>query len=130
MKNLTAALALILFSMSTADAGLEGYVCTVVAFSRLTTDGSMTSDAKDPIVGKEFTVDRKSGKIVGRYIGSTGFDTQVVDGGSDKQSFKVFAKNPWGFLHVLYLEIQEYQKGPRKPFLLVDGSVVYSGTCQ
>jgi len=90
----------------------------------------LVGDAKDPIIGQEFTVDRKSGKITGKYIGSTGFNAEVLDSGSDKQSFKVLARNPWGFLHVLYLEIQEFHKEHRKPFLLVDASIVYAGTCQ
>lgn len=130
MKRCVAAFLLALFYVSAADAGIESYVCTVGSFGRLTNEGKLASDAKDPIVGKEFTVDRKSGKIIGRYIGTTGFDTKVLDGGFDKQSFKMLAKNPSGFPHVLYLEIQEFRKEPRKPFLLIDGSIIYSGTCQ
>jgi len=118
------------FYVSAADAGSDGYVCTVESFNRLTNEGTLVGNAKDPIIGQEFTVDRKSGKIIGKYIGSAGFNTEVLDSGSGNQSFKVLARNPWGFLHVLYLEIQEFHKEPRKPFLLVDASIVYTGTCQ
>jgi hypothetical protein len=51
-----------------AYAAQEGYVCHIDAFSRLQNDGTMNLDTTDPIVGKEFTVDRRSGKILGRYI--------------------------------------------------------------
>ncbi|QPD02489.1 MAG: hypothetical protein Nkreftii_000263 [Candidatus Nitrospira kreftii] len=110
-------------------AGQEGYVCRIDAFSRLQNDGTMNSDTKDPIVSKEFTVDRRSGKILGRYLSSNGFDTEVLDAGSKQQSFKVIAKNSFGFLHILYLEIMEFSDQLPKPFLLIAGSAVYSGRC-
>jgi hypothetical protein len=112
-----------------AHAAQEGYVCHIDAFSRLQNDGTMISDPKDPIVGKEFTVDRRSGKILGRYLSSNGFDTEVLDTGSKQQSFKVIAKNSFGFTHIMYLEIMEFSDQFSKPFLLTAGSAVYSGRC-
>ena len=129
MRIVTLVTALIFYA-SGAHAGAGSYVCTVAAFNRLTNEGILTADSKDPIIGKEFAVDRSTGKIIGRYIGTQGFNTQVLDSGSDNQSFKMLATNPVGFLHVLYLEIQEFNKGLKKPFLLVDAAIVYSGSCQ
>lgn len=114
---------------SRAYAAQEGYVCHIDAFSRLQNDGTMNLDTTDPIVGKEFTVDRRSGEVLGRYISSNGFRTEVLDAGSKQQSFKVIAKNSFGFLHIMYLEIMEFSDQLSKPFLLVIGSVVYSGRC-
>jgi hypothetical protein len=112
-------------------AGSEGYVCTVATFSRLADDGTLRSDGDDPIIGQEFTVDRQSGKIIGRYMASGGYTTTVLDFGSSSQTFKVLAKTPEGlFVHILYLEIQEFRKEILKPFLLVDSSLVYSGRCK
>ncbi len=114
---------------SEGHARSNSYVCTVEGVSRLADEGTLKGSPDDPIVGKEFTVDRESGKIIGRYIGSDGFNTQVLDPGSDVQSFKVLATNRTGFLHVLYLEIMEFAKGMLKPFLLIQSSLVYSGRC-
>lgn len=116
--------------IGTSHAGSQAYICTVTAFHRLADDGNLSSSTEDPIVGKVFTVDRESGKIIGKYISSTGFETKVLDSGSEKQSFKVVATNPLGFLHVLYLVIEEFQRELRKPFILFDGTSAYSGTCE
>jgi hypothetical protein len=109
-------------------AGSHSYVCTVEGFNRLTHEGTLKASLDDPIIGKEFTVDRKSGKIIGRYIGSDAFDLQVLDPGSLNQSFKVMGTTR-PFLHVLYLQIEEFVEEGLKPFLLIDGSLVYSGRC-
>jgi hypothetical protein len=126
--------ATIFFYPNAVHAGSDGYICTVAALSRLADDGTLSRKANDaandPIIGKVFIVDRDIGKIIGNHINSRGFDTKVLDRGSDQQSCKVLTTNPLGFLHVKYLEIQEFHEGPRKPFLLVDGSAVYSGTCE
>lgn len=66
------ALFTVLFS-GQAQPAQEGYVCHIDAFSRLQNDGTMNLDTTDPIVGKEFTVDRRSGKILGRSYLVTDF---------------------------------------------------------
>lgn len=118
------------FLSASALAGVDSYVCTISSFSWLRDDGILVSDPKDPIIGEEFTVDRTTGKIIGRYMSSTGFRTEVLDAGSTRQAFKVLARNSAGFLHVLYLEIQEFHNAVRKPFILVQGTLVYGGACE
>jgi hypothetical protein len=128
-------LATIVFSIgllvSPAFGGTESYVCSVSSLKTLRDDGALTADnPKDPITGQEFTVDRITGKIIGKYLESTGYQTRVLDSGSDQQSFKMIGTSSPGYLHVLYLQIDEFRKARLKPFVLVDNSLVYSGTCQ
>jgi len=114
-------------------AGQEGYVCTIAKRHSIENDGTLDSAVRTPIVKKilesEFTVDRQSGKIIGVYVSTGGYKTEVLDIGSKQQSFKVLARSAFGFLHVMYLEIQEFSDEPYKPFVLIDGSVIYTGRC-
>lgn len=111
-------------------AGPDSYVCTIQSFSRLNEGGALTSDRGDPILGEEFVVDRGSGRIMGKYIASAGYETKVLDPGSIQQSFKMVASTTVGFKKVLYLQVHEFNKAERKPFLLVDASLIYAGTCK
>jgi len=113
-----------------ATARSDSYVCTISYSGRLNDDGFLIATTDDPILGKEFTVDRTSGKIIGRYIGTAGFSTRVLDGGSNQQSFKMLAMNSLGLIHVMYLEVQEFQQSSRKPYVLRDGPHTYGGTCE
>lgn len=128
MNRLLLALILAIQCVS-ALAGSDGYVCTVRSFHRLGDAGTLSTEPKDPIVGQEFTVDRSTGKILGRYISNSSFKTEVLDAGSKTQSFKTIAKSHAGFLHVIYYQVLEFAEGSRKPFVLMDGSLIYAGTC-
>jgi hypothetical protein len=121
--------ATLLFFAAPATAAQESYACTVQSLSRLSDGGTLVRATGDPIEGRDFAVNRASGKIIGKYLGSGGFDTKVLDAGSAAQSFKVLATSR-GSLHVLYLEIQQFRPGVLKPFVLVDGSLVYAGVCK
>jgi hypothetical protein len=113
-----------------AFAGGGGYVCRIVSESIINDSGSIEVRPKHPIIGQDFTVDRASGRIIGRYIGSQGRDPNVIEHGSNQQSFKVIAKNSWGYVHLMLLEVEEYNQGVEKPFLLVDDTEVMSGLCE
>jgi hypothetical protein len=82
-----AIVATFLFFATPAIAAPESYVCTVQSLSRLADDGTLLRSTGDPIEGRDFGVDRASGKIIGKYLGSGGFDTKVLDAGSDARSF-------------------------------------------
>jgi hypothetical protein len=121
-------LPLVALMAASVQAGPEGYVCTVSSFSHLTAEGTLNSDPQDPFIGQQFTVDRQSGKIIGKHVSSRGFKTEVLEYGSTSQSFKMLGRSP-GFLHILYMEILEFSEASLKPFVLVDGSRIYSGRC-
>jgi hypothetical protein len=118
------------FYSGVLQAGAEGYVCKVAARTHLTDTGTLSSDPKSEWIGDVFTVDRKSGKIIGTSIKSDDYKTEVIDVGSSKWSFKAIGKtgDMFGTL-VMYLEVWEHRKGSPKPFILVDSVVMYSGTC-
>ena len=76
----------------------------------------------------EFVIDRASGRMLG---GTTPppWKHAVWDRGSDQQSFKAVYTSSAGFLNVQLLQIKEYEQGPVKPFLLIDGTAMFTGTC-
>ena len=87
-------LSLVVFISDIVHAGQEGYVCTVSSFSRLTEEGTLNSDPHDPFTGQQFTVDRQSGKIIGKHVSSREFQTEILEHGSTSQSFKMLARSP------------------------------------
>ena len=96
---------------STVHAGSESYVCEVASRSVLTAEGTLKVDLADPIVGKQCSVDRESGKIIGRHISSSGHKTEVLEQGSESQSFKMLARS-WGALHI---SIWRSKNSPMRP---------------
>ena len=100
------------------------YKCNVKHSLKLGTDGSAEPR---PLRRIEFVIDRASGRMLGGT--ASDWKYEVLDRGSDEQSYKAFYTNQVGFLHVQLLRIEEFQDGPVKPFLLVDGPVVHTGTC-
>jgi len=69
-----------LFCATSSISAQDSYVCTVKSPSRLGDDGVLHPARGDAMKGQDFTVDRASGKMIGRYLASGGFDTKVMDG--------------------------------------------------
>lgn len=85
-------------------------------------------------VGKEFTVDRRSGVMVGTLKNAYITRPDVIDHGSEENSFKVVTtlrkeQGDGRGSSVLLLVVEEFQRGPSKPFVFVDNAEVYFGTC-
>jgi hypothetical protein len=113
---------------ATAYGEAAGYKCNVKHSLQLGKDGSL----KPRALGDrkmEFVIDRASGRMLGD-LASTIWNIEVLDRGSDKQSYKVlYTSQPGPFLYIQLLQIEEEENGPVKPFLLVDSTEIYTGTC-
>jgi hypothetical protein len=104
----------------------SGYNCTIKDLRTLQKDGGTEPRSMAGI--SSFIVDRASGRILGDLTSQV-WKHQVLDLGSNQQSYKALYLSSGGFTHVRLLQVMEFESGPSKPFLFVDGSWVFTGTC-
>lgn len=86
-------------------------------------------------VGKQFTVERRTGVMVGTLKNSYVTRPQVIDLGSKDNSFKVIAtmrleEGAGRGSNIYALTINEYDKSPKKPFVYLENDVVFFGSCE
>ena len=101
-----------------------GYKCNIKHSLQLGKDGSAEPRALGDLK-IEFVIDRASGRMLGGTASAV-WRYEVLDRGSDKQSSKVLYTSHAGFLHIQLLQIEEFQDGPVKPFLIVDSTEVHN----
>jgi hypothetical protein len=125
---LAAGMVVIIGSMS-ALAQASGYKCTIKQSLQLGKDGSAQPlDLADTYRNKEFIVDRASGRVLGD-ISYQVWNHQVLDSGSDEQSYKSVYTSQGKYRHIDVLQIEEFREGAIKPFLLMEGTKMHTGTC-
>lgn len=127
-KNLFAALVMATSLVSGyAYAGQNTYICTIGASSIVDSKG-LTSFGNEIFVGKQFFVDRSTGKMIGEPINTNGYVTQVISSAVSGNAFEMVAINQ--FRTAMYLGIQDFADRVDKPFVLAGWFMVYSGSCQ
>ena len=104
-----------------------GYKCNIKHSLQLGKDGAAEPRALGDLK-IEFVIDRASGRMLGGTA-ATVWKYEVLDYGSSQQSYKVLYTSQAGFLHIQLLQIEEFEDGPVKPFLIVDSTEVHTGTC-
>ena len=118
---------------SNSFAQFSDYRCKIERIS-----SSVTSDGKNEFlasyVGKEFTVDRKTGIMVGVLKNSYVNKPQVIDSGSKENSFKVIAslkvtEGAGAGSNMYALTIDEHQDGKIKPFVFLQNNIAFFGHC-
>lgn len=126
---------LLLFFPAATYAHAQDYKCTI---NRLSVagdeDDKFTTHSKKIYIGKEFTVERRTGVMSGSLKNSFLTAPEVVDFGSTENSFKVVAtmRREQGIgegSNVFSLVINEFVAEPRKPFIFLENDRVYLGTC-
>lgn len=134
ITRLVAAIAITAAVAPTAHAGSD-YRCTIERVYDAEGERSTIIDGmRKAFVGKEFTVDRRTGLMVGALKNSFLTDPVVVDPGSTENSFKVAntMRRDQGLgsgSTLSALVVKEYVDSPAKPFsFLLDGTV-YFGRC-
>lgn len=123
------------FGIAENSQASEDYQCTIERYSRAEGDsGPSYKMVQDAFVGKQFTVDRSSGITVGALKNSVDSKPQVVDRGSDYNSFKVFSAAGSDEFHpgsiVSALNVMEFVTGEIKPFNFMVDDGVFFGTCK
>lgn len=123
---------LILFLLGVGSAQAAGdYRCLVSAAFQVNPQGERNEEILAPMIGAEFTVDRSSGLMVGDLKNSYVTSPKVIDSGSEENSFKVLTLMKNDITSNVYvLTIEEFQDGPIKPFVFLNNSYVYHGTCE
>ncbi len=107
--------------------------CKIVQVQRLSADGFL-KDVDTPsqsIVGMDFVVDRKSGKINGdRFLPNFDADHQpkIIGKGLDGNAYTVLTS--FRRSEVNYLRINEYVPQNEKPFFYTKTGHVLSGVCK
>lgn len=126
---------LIAAATGTSAQTLHDYRCKIerVATSEPPPNSQLDFQAKN-YVDKEFTVERRTGVMAGALKNTYVTRPEVIDFGSEDNSYKVVTtlrkKQGLGRGSNAYLlVVNEYKKGPTKPFTFVDNDEVYFGTC-
>jgi hypothetical protein len=120
---------------ASAQAAEQFYRCTILSAQTLSEQGSLYPPHWLKLeVGKTFSIDRRSGVVVGALFASgQGARFTVLARGSPGFSFSALwvDQRPLTTLGG-FIQVQEFHDGEAKPFLVVDGngSEVYTGTCE
>lgn len=133
--GLTIFLTTAVFMIGVAQAGND-YRCTIERISLAQGDNGPTYDLyRQNYVGKEFTIERVSGLMTGVLKNSYVTKPQVIDSGSNSNSFKVVTTMRLGEgagagSNVYALTVLEYEKTSKKPFIYLDNDMVFFGQCE
>lgn len=97
--------------------------------------GNSYETYKELYLGKEFTVDRESGVMVGELRNTYVTRPQVIDFGSTENSYKVVTtmKTEQGTgagSNIYALNIDEFDSGSKKPFVFMQNNKVFLGFCE
>jgi len=123
-------LILLALSLPNIAQAIDAYKCTIDYTAGLHDSGEIAPTSFSKLLqSKEFVVDKGTGRITGGVSNhSASGQPQVLDYGSDVQSFKVltiFKPNTT----VSYLYIKEFSDNQEKPFIFISASNVFSGKC-
>ena len=123
-----------LYAGASGAQGLRDYKCIV---ERVTSADATTQNLEfleKNFVGKEFTVDRRTGLMAGALKNAYITAPVVVDHGSNENSFKAVTmlrkeQGAGRSSNAYLLVVREYVASARKPFLFAENDDVYLGTC-
>jgi hypothetical protein len=124
------AVALLTLAATTHAWAAEDYRCTIES----------TVAAKEKLInriyiGKQFTVEKRTGLMAGALKNSYVTDPQVIDYGSTENSYKAVATmrkdQGAGVGSSIYaLTINEYDEGDRKSFIFLQNDEAFLGWCE
>lgn len=130
------ALALLAFSvfpwLSHAQTDFRCKISTVVAAAHLPTQSQAFLNTT--YVGKEFTLERRTGQMAGVLKVLSPVNPQIIDPGDKNNSFKMVAtmrrEQGQGAASAVYtLVINTFEESAVKPFLFTNNAEAYIGTC-
>jgi hypothetical protein len=122
-----------LVSLPGAAQTSSDYKCVIERIETANND----ADAKalyQSYIGKEFTVERKTGIMAGALKNNYVTEPVVVDFGSKENSFKVVTtmrrdQGVGAGSNAYILTVNEYVESERKPFLFAHNDAAYFGYC-
>ena len=124
---------LALISSGHSFAGKDGYICTILQIQELDSSGKFTKIEKawGFALGNQFTIDRDTGKIIGKGLKNYYYPKiQVLQRGDKADSYKHIAITPPS-VSVQYVYVAEFEEGLKKPFWATeDHNKIVSGLCE
>ena len=129
---------LFLCTSGVASAEVSAYTCNVGHVYTLTKNGSLeTMPVLEKIMKKSsFSVSRETGAFIGK---STTLDTslakstRVINRGSKENSFEAtadFGDSENGTHPYQYIQVEEFNKGAEKPFVVMGEVGIVTGICK
>ena len=113
-----------------SHANAQAYKCVIEEHRKLSAIGELENGKYDFYVGKEFVVDRGTGRMSGILTNHASFgQPEVKDYGSSEQAFKVVTEFS-GNTMIDYLYVQEFSATTDKPFFFVTSDEAFSGLCR
>lgn len=135
MFKSTIILFLVSWSLAVSAVGPD-YKCKIERISFASGDSGSSYDLYSNFyLGKEFTVDRKSGVMVGELKNAFVTEPQVIDFGSTENSYKVVTtmrddQGAGAGSNIYALNISEFESGAKKPFVFLQNDKVFYGYCE
>ena len=132
----------LLLWLQAASAGERAYRCEVVEhLIQQGPNGAIARPANPYLIGVVFTVDRTAGRAAAGpavgpgstpAFGRVDGRVQVLAAGNSESSFVATSVAPatGGGIHFSAIRVEEYAFEAKKPFVLMEGSMVISGTCE
>lgn len=124
------AVALLVLAVTTNAWAAEDFRCTIES-----TVAAKEKPINRIFIGKQFTVERRTGLMAGALKNSYVTDPQVIDYGSTDNSYKAVATmrkdQGAGVGSSIYaLTINEYDESDRKPFIFMQNDEAFLGWCE
>lgn len=140
MIRIPKSLGLVAFTLAShlAVSGESMYTCNVTHIYYLQADGSLKAVPLVEEIAKKhsFNVSRVTGALTGESASldtSGARETRVLSRGSKENSFRAiadFGVFPNGTRPYQLIEIQEFDQGPDKPFILMGELGIVTGSCR
>ncbi|WP_218244067.1 hypothetical protein [Pseudomonas sp. Irchel s3h14] len=130
MNVWTKAVALLALAVTTNAWAAEDFRCRIES-----TVAAKEKPINRIFIGKQFTVERRTGLMAGALKNSYVTDPQVIDYGSTENSYKAVATmrkdQGAGVGSSIYaLTINEYDESDRKPFIFLQNDEAFLGWCE
>lgn len=124
------AVALLALAGATNVWAAEDFRCTIES-----TVAAKEKSTNRIFIGKQFTVERRTGLMTGALKNSYVTDPQVIDYGSTENSFKAVTtmrkdQGAGGGSSIYALTINEYDEDDRKSFIFLQNDEAFLGWCE
>lgn len=129
------ALAVSLAISSHTQAGVFTYQCTVIDQFSLNDQGTLRKFDNPTYKNKNFSIDRKTGVVVGPegalwVFKDSKFTLLSAGGVEDNFHSMAIVKNAIGVVFVSNFVVQEFTPGISKPFMVTIGAGGHTGLCE
>ncbi|SMX25242.1 hypothetical protein [Boseongicola aestuarii] len=122
----------LLFLPGIGLAGPSTYTCEISDYREI--DGDTDNSLAEFAMESSVAIDRATGLVIHPTLGNSVYDkVELLSFGSSGWSFRAVAITE-GFDGKggpgAYYEVKEWEDGPKKPMVIVDGGVVFFGECE